>query len=1096
MNTQGLYSFTTIDAWLRAIGVASPPDLVAYGLALPDARILKGIASIGLTLENIAEIAPHLRQSTHRSARTFNDADPGDGGDARRLPESSPRIKPDEPHSPEPQNQVDASPERIDSGADPQIDVAYLIPLPPPDDSENLHDVCSNHHALCRHEYARLIDLKSEDSLQPIQRTPSLLPPVEAVGQPAPSNLPLDVDTKDTSKVATHNLPSSLSTTTCSTSHTLCSNEDAALIDLHNEISPQSIQQNPSQMPSEKVDHQPTLSSPPPAIDTKEHSGYSPHTLLSPAAADEVLEIALRTPLPPPGVLEAALLDGAYLVSPISTDGSTLSNSALRRLRRRDAELRNAAAEGRAPLPSEHAVRRKKKRTKVEGGQAPSGEGASPDLDGEICGCAAPAADAVPRDEEAVCVAMHTPVDTVEADDVIYSTRHAPLPARVSREAARPGLRDAQKEARAGTTLPSASATKGQRKRGADLKRPVVERHRITATQKTAGIEVVAGEKGPRPETHPRVHGRATAVEVSDRNRPSIDKEKHDRRSANRLVAVDIAALPKPVAKDSVHEAAAESSQLTTSGSLASALRLKAAIQEYQDCVVDDVILIHSSVSAGHEHSSPSAFDEAAMHARVEPQTAPAQALGLNLRTPERLSFVPMSVVRRCPSVAVPSAGGHTDNGALRSAHDLGDRGRRPVVEGRCAVLDERAARTSAWAASAAREVRWRAPFVRQSENGFGEGPVVGEGSAVEGEFVGEEELVEEGILEQPIIGEEPFEEEELVTEKQTVMAKGPILEDEPIEEKKKELRRVRSIRSPRRLGVLGRAALRDRRRACRGGSDGSDNTLPSDSGSELDNDSHSASDASFDEDLSPKTLGSELVAALDADDGSEVDLQVYRKLPALSADESSESCVSSGDVSLIAHGPSNIGVSDGEMKVSPTWSSLNYGDIRQWAARVSPYPDKQDAVIEVRARARRPVIARPPSPSEASEACAERPSVPGISRCPLHGVVHGKVSTPARVVGWVPPLVLGRRDVVEFVPRRGAGVRCADGRGGSVQTRCSVQPERPVQRERSVLPQRPRTRSMMYGSVGDVASEVIARVETRAMFGAQSWDVGREFGR
>lgn len=42
--------------------MASPPFLVMLGLTLPDSRILNGIASIGLTLANIAVILPHLRQ--------------------------------------------------------------------------------------------------------------------------------------------------------------------------------------------------------------------------------------------------------------------------------------------------------------------------------------------------------------------------------------------------------------------------------------------------------------------------------------------------------------------------------------------------------------------------------------------------------------------------------------------------------------------------------------------------------------------------------------------------------------------------------------------------------------------------------------------------------------------------------------------------------------------------------------------------------------------------------------------------------------------------------------------------------------------------
>lgn len=58
----GLYGFAAITTWLRETGVASPPFLVMLGLTLPDSRILNGIAGIGLTLANIANILPRLRQ--------------------------------------------------------------------------------------------------------------------------------------------------------------------------------------------------------------------------------------------------------------------------------------------------------------------------------------------------------------------------------------------------------------------------------------------------------------------------------------------------------------------------------------------------------------------------------------------------------------------------------------------------------------------------------------------------------------------------------------------------------------------------------------------------------------------------------------------------------------------------------------------------------------------------------------------------------------------------------------------------------------------------------------------------------------------------
>lgn len=65
----GLYSFAPTTTWLHKMGMASPPSLVMFGLALPDSRILSGIASIGLTLANIAIILPHLRQPLLDSIR-------------------------------------------------------------------------------------------------------------------------------------------------------------------------------------------------------------------------------------------------------------------------------------------------------------------------------------------------------------------------------------------------------------------------------------------------------------------------------------------------------------------------------------------------------------------------------------------------------------------------------------------------------------------------------------------------------------------------------------------------------------------------------------------------------------------------------------------------------------------------------------------------------------------------------------------------------------------------------------------------------------------------------------------------------------------
>ena len=66
----------------------------------------------------------------------------------------------------------------------------------------------------------------------------------------------------------------------------------------------------------------------------------------------DVLRRAVATPLPPVGILERVLLS--------LKEGESLSESTFRRLRRKEAELRAAAAEGRSPL-SEYQKRKKKK---------------------------------------------------------------------------------------------------------------------------------------------------------------------------------------------------------------------------------------------------------------------------------------------------------------------------------------------------------------------------------------------------------------------------------------------------------------------------------------------------------------------------------------------------------------------------------------------------------------------------------------------------------------------------------------------------------------------------------------------------------------
>ncbi|KAG8212986.1 hypothetical protein J3R82DRAFT_11372 [Butyriboletus roseoflavus] len=66
----------------------------------------------------------------------------------------------------------------------------------------------------------------------------------------------------------------------------------------------------------------------------------------------DVFRLAVITPLPPVGLLEIVLLS--------LKEGEALSESTVRRLRRKEAEMRAAAAEGRTPL-SEYKRRKQKK---------------------------------------------------------------------------------------------------------------------------------------------------------------------------------------------------------------------------------------------------------------------------------------------------------------------------------------------------------------------------------------------------------------------------------------------------------------------------------------------------------------------------------------------------------------------------------------------------------------------------------------------------------------------------------------------------------------------------------------------------------------
>lgn len=286
-----------------------------------------------------------------------------------------------------------------------------------------------------------------------------------------------------------------------------------------------------------------------------------------------------------------------------------------------------------------------------------------------------------------------------------------------------------------------------------------------------------------------------------------------------------------------------------------------------------------------------------------------------------------------------------------------------------------------------------------------------------------------------------------------------------------------------RRLGVLARAALRDRRSAAN--RDRIDGSSTSDSDSDSDSDSQYSSGSSADESMLPHMLGADLIAAIDANSESELNLAGSKRTlrtPIAAYEGFLVSEDSAADVSMIMHVSSNDGASDGEVRAPTTLRPLNYEDIQQWASGVV-----QKCVRQV---CRSRVPAEPLSPSQASDVCAERPSGSGVSQCPLSGL-HYKLGTAALTEASAPrtnelpvsqspttilpgrkPLpVRNLRDIREFVPRQ---------RQASMITGRVEDPRR--------LGMRPITHVTR-----DPASQVIARMESQAGFNARQWLVGTE---
>lgn len=289
-----------------------------------------------------------------------------------------------------------------------------------------------------------------------------------------------------------------------------------------------------------------------------------------------------------------------------------------------------------------------------------------------------------------------------------------------------------------------------------------------------------------------------------------------------------------------------------------------------------------------------------------------------------------------------------------------------------------------------------------------------------------------------------------------------------------------------RRLGVLARAALRDRRSAARRRrNNGIDGSSASDSDSDFDSDSQDSSGSSADERMLPHMLGADLIAAIDANSESELNLAGSRRTMRTPLDAYEDFLISedsAADFSMIMHVSSNDDTSDGEVRPPATFRSLTYDDIQQWASGVV-----QKCVRQV---CRSRVLAEPSSPSQASDVCAERPSGSGVSQCPLSGL-HCKLGAAAMAEVPVPRLketpvsvpatsilpsrkplpARNLRDVPEFVPR---------------------QRQVPIIARRVEDPRRLSTRSTI-NATRDAATQVIARMESQAALNTRQWLVGTE---
>ena len=288
-----------------------------------------------------------------------------------------------------------------------------------------------------------------------------------------------------------------------------------------------------------------------------------------------------------------------------------------------------------------------------------------------------------------------------------------------------------------------------------------------------------------------------------------------------------------------------------------------------------------------------------------------------------------------------------------------------------------------------------------------------------------------------------------------------------------------------RRLGVLARAALRNRRFSARRCSE-NDGSSASDSDSDWNSsDSQYSTGSSADsESMLPLMLGADLLAALDANSESELNLAGPGRTSRAPLTVYEELLVSDGsvaDISMAMQVSSIDDGADGEVKVPVTLRSLTYEDIQQWASGVV-----QKCVRQVcHARASADPLQ---SPSQASDVCAEKPSGSGTSQCPFSGLHcklgagssrHGPAPRASELPLSLPPTLIlptrkipirNMRDIPEFIPR---------------QRLVSVATERVEAHRRS----NPKSTDTVMSR--DAATKVIAKLESQAGFNSRQCLVG-----